>query len=103
MLAGIVDVAQHCGAPHLAGVVYNDVAKTNQALPKRGGDRNVLDLAERNVARSPRNQAVIDLQFGVGHRVANYIALQMVVSRDQKQPQPDWQRYPPRYVDEANH
>ena len=91
-MTGTADVVHDDGAAKLAGVVDDDVAKSHHALRNTGGDSHVLDLAQRDVFGGARDQAGVDLEFGVGNRVANHVAPDVVVSRNQQQREGEWNR-----------
>ena len=91
-MAWAADIVHHYRAANLAGVVDDDVAKSHQALRNAGGDGHVLDFAQWYVLSGARYQAGIDLEFGVCNCVANHVAPDVVVSRDQQQRQGEWDR-----------
>ena len=62
-MAGLADVVQDCRASDLAGIVYQQIAKSEYSLRNTGGDGDVLNLAERNVASGAGNQTCVDLNF----------------------------------------
>ena len=78
IVAGIADVVENRGSAHFAGIVDDDIAKTKDSLRNTGGNRNVLDLAEGNVAGGAGYQTGIKFDFRVGEGVANHISPQMV-------------------------
>src|SRR6266850_4891122 len=87
VVAWIADVVKHCCPTQFAGIVDDDVAKTEDSLRNTGGNRYVLNLAKRNVAGRAGYQASIDFYFRVGQSVANHVSAQVVISGNQKQRQ----------------
>ena len=81
-MAWTADVVHHDRAANFAGIVDDDVAKSHQALRDGGGDGHVLDFTQGDVFGGARDQARIDLEFGIGHGVANHVPTDVVVSRD---------------------
>ena len=86
-MAGITDVVKYCGPTQFAGIVDDDVAKTEDSLGDTGGNRNVLDLAEWNIASGAGDQTGINLDLRVGESVANHISPQVVKSGNQQERQ----------------
>lgn len=103
MAARIIDVVKNSHAPGFAGIIYDDIAKAENTLEDRSGDRDILDLAKRDIPRRPRNQTIVNLNLRVGHRVTNHVSLEMVIRGDQKQTQSNRQPEIPGNVNELNH
>src|ERR1044072_3291745 len=82
----------------LAGVVDYDVAKTHQALRNARGDGHVLNFAQRDVLGGARDQAGIDLEFGVGTRVLNVVGTRVVVGENDQDRDPEKDGDPRRYA-----
>ena len=57
------DVVKDRGAAHFAGVVDDQIAKTEESLRNAGGNGDVLNFRERNVARRASDQASVNLDF----------------------------------------
>ena len=55
IMAGFADVVQHSGAAQLAGIVYQQIAKAEESLRNTGGNCDVLNLGEWDVASGSRN------------------------------------------------
>ena len=62
-MAGLADVMQDCGAANLAGIVYQQIAKPEYSLRNTGGNSDVLNLGEWDVASGAGNQTCINLNF----------------------------------------
>ena len=62
-MAGLADVVQDRSATNLAGVVYQQIAKPEYSLRNTGGNGDVLNLAEWDVASGAGNQTCVDLNF----------------------------------------
>lgn len=62
-MAGLADVMQDCGAADLAGIVYQQIPKAEYSLRNTGGNSDVLNLAEWDVASGARDQSSINLNF----------------------------------------
>ena len=62
-MAGLANVVQDCRATNLTGIVYQQIAKPEYSLRNTGGDCDVLNLAEWNVASGAGNQTCVDLHF----------------------------------------
>src|SRR5436309_1188724 len=90
--ARVGDVAQDGRAARLAGVVYDEVAEAQEALEDGRADGYVLDVAQRDVARRPRDEALVNLYLRVGERVAHGVALEVLVGRDEQERQRERQR-----------
>src|SRR5262245_39025037 len=87
VMTRVVDVIHHYCALNLAGVVDDDVAKTQKTLRNACGNSDVLDFTERNISRGTGNETSVDFKFGVGQSVANCVAPNVVVGRNQQQRQ----------------
>ena len=62
-MAGLADVMQDGRAADFAGIVYQQIAKTEYTLRNTGGNSDVLNLGERDVPSGACNQTGIDLNF----------------------------------------
>ena len=93
-MAGTADIVHDDRAANFAGVVDDDVAESHQALRNGGGDGHVLDFAQRDIFGGACDQPRIDLEFGIGNRVANHVAPDVVVSRNQQKREREWNRNP---------
>src|SRR5689334_718025 len=94
IVAGAADVVHDDRAAKLAGVIDDDVAKTHQALRDAGGDSHVLNFAQRDVFGGAADEAGIDLELGVGHRVLDHVSAQMVVRGNQQNREREQDRDP---------
>ena len=103
VMTRIVDIVKHGRAAEFAGVVHDYIAKAQDALRNRSGNRYVLDLGKRDVPCRARDQAIIDFDFRVGQCVAHHVPFQVIISRNQKKTQRHRQRDVPGYIDEPHH
>ena len=62
-MAGLADVMQNCRAADFAGVVDQQIAEPEYALRNTGGNGDVLNLAEWDIASGAGNQTRVDLNF----------------------------------------
>ena len=85
VMARIADVVQNCRATQLAGIVNNQIAKAEQSLRNTGGNGDILNLAEGNIASGARYQTGINFDFRVGQSVANHVSSQVVIGGNQQQ------------------
>src|SRR5687767_10483270 len=79
------DVAQDGRAGAVARVVHDDVAEAEQTLRDGGRDRDVLYVAQGDVARRPRDEAFVYLYLRVGQREAHRVALHVLVGRPEEE------------------
>ena len=63
VVARLADVMQDGAAAQLAGIVYQQIAKAEYSLRNTGGNRDVLNLGERDVPGGARYQTRINLNF----------------------------------------
>lgn len=87
IVAGVTDIVKDRGSTQFAGIVDDDVAKTEDSLRNTGGNRNVLNLAEWDIAGRAGDQTGINLDFRVGQCVANHVSPQVVKGWNQKERQ----------------
>lgn len=87
VVAGITDVVKDCCPTHFAGIVDDDIAKTEDSLRNTGRDRNVLNLAEWNIAGRAGYQARVNFDFRVGQSVANHVSPEVVKGGNQEERQ----------------
>src|SRR5436309_2948439 len=80
MVARVAYVFDDGLAADFAGVFNNQIAVAEEALRDGGRDGHVLYVAQGDVARGARDKTAINLDLGVGQRVANRVALEVVVS-----------------------
>ncbi len=85
VMAGIADVVQNGGSAHFAGVIDYQIAETQDSLRDARGNCHILDLRERDIARSSCNQAGVDLDLGIGQRITNHVSPDVVVGGNQQQ------------------
>ena len=108
IMAGITDVVKDCCPTQFAGVIDDDIAKTKDSLGNTGGNCNVLNLAEWNIASGAGDQTGINLDFRVGQSVADHVSPQVVKSGNQQERQRQryrdigWHRYQGQQENEAN-
>lgn len=102
ILARVMHVAHDGLAANLAGVIYNHVTVTQKPLHDRGRHRHVLNVAQREIARCPREESFVDLHLVISQRVLNHVALEMVEGRDQQERQRNGKRNPPGRTDDGS-
>src|ERR1051325_10734599 len=85
VMSGVTNIVEQRCATKFAGVVDDYVAKAKHALRNTRGNGDVLNLAERNVARGARNQARVDLNLGISQRIAHHVAPQVVIRRHEQE------------------
>lgn len=82
VVAGIADVVKNGSSAQFAGIVNDNVAKTENSLGNTGRNRNVLNLAKGDIAGRAGDQTGINFDFRVGERVADHVSPQVVISRN---------------------
>ena len=89
-MAGIVNVVKDCRTSDLTRIVDDYVSKTQHTLRDASLDGNILNLAQRNIPGSSRNKPGIYLHFCIRNGVANHVPSDMVVGRNQKKCEREW-------------
>ena len=87
VVARIVDVLKNSCAADFAGIINHDVAEAENPLEDGGGNRDVLNLTQRNIPSRSRNEAVINFDLRIRDRVPDHVSFQVVIGRNQKQGQ----------------
>lgn len=87
VVAGIADVVKNRRSTQFAGIVDDDIAKTENSLRNTRRDGNVLNFAEWKITGRAGNQAGINFDFRVGEGVANHVSPQVVKGRNQQERQ----------------
>ena len=85
VVARIADVVHDDRTADLASVIHDEIAKTEKALWNGGRDGYILHFAQGNVSGGASDQAGVDLEFRVGHCVANHVAPNVVITGNQQQ------------------
>ncbi len=70
VVARIVDVLKNSCAADFAGIINHDVAEAENPLEDGGGNRDVLNLTQRNIPSRSRNEAVINFDLRIRDREA---------------------------------
>lgn len=96
VVARVVYVSQNGRPAVLAGVVYDQIAVAEQALRDVGRNRHVLNITQRDVARRACDETFVNLYLGISQGVADHVALEMIVGRNQEQSERERQPNPPR-------
>src|SRR6185436_16911618 len=66
VMGRLADVVHYDRAAQFTGVVDDDVTEAHYSLWNRGRDSDVLDFAQRDVFRSPSDEARVDLKLRIG-------------------------------------
>jgi hypothetical protein len=103
IMTWVVDIVKNRGSANLAGIVDYYITEPQQSLQDRGRNRDILDLGHGNVPGRLGYQAMVDFDLGIGERVANHVALHMVIGGDQQEAERNGQRDVQGYVYYLNH